>query len=176
MLSEQLWVHPIPPNQKHVVLLIGGAYLITQSIGKRETTGDIDVIVKIDNPHLSEEYRLFKSAVRFVAYDLGIQETWLNDLIAESLRASGKVPEGTSWRTFGKLVEIYLPPKDYILACKLMAGRPKDQNDIIALCRALRIKSYGQAQRIVDAYFPNQQEQLISGLAETLERFFRKGG
>lgn len=158
------------------LLLIGGAYLITQNIGQRKTTGDIDVIVSLDHPLTPQEYHLFKSAVRFVAHDLGMSETWLNDLASEALTSTGNIPTGTSWRTFGKLVEIVLPPKDFILACKLLAGRPKDHGDIIALCKALRIKQRAQAQEMIDRYFPDRQFQELSGVPITLTTFFPAGG
>lgn len=154
------------------LLLIGGAFMITQKIGERKTTGDIDVIVSLDHPLTSHEYHLFKSAVRFVAYDLKISETWLNDFASEALTSTGKIPKGTPWRTFGKLIEITLPPKDFILACKLLAGRPKDSNDTIALCKVLRVKQREQAQAIVDTYFPDRQFQELSNVLVTLNRFF----
>jgi len=157
------------------LLLIGGAYMITQKIGERKTTGDIDVIVSLDHPLTPHEHHLFKSAIRFVAYDLGISETWLNDLASEALTSTGKIPKGTPWRTFGKLIEIVLPPKDFILACKLLAGRNKDRNDIIALCEVLRIKQQEQAQAIVDTYFPDRQFQELSDVPATLEEFFSPG-
>ncbi len=157
------------------LLLIGGAYMITQKIGERKTTGDIDVIVSLDHPLTPHEHHLFKSAIRFVAYDLGISETWLNDLASEALTSTGKIPKGTPWRTFGKLIEIVLPPKDFILACKLLAGRNKDRNDIIALCEVLRIKQQKQAQAIVDTYFPDRQFQELSDVPATLEEFFSPG-
>lgn len=47
---------------------------------------------------------------------------------------------------------MYLPPKDYILAYKLMAGRPKDRRDIEVLCAQLGIDDRDKAQKLVDKY------------------------
>jgi hypothetical protein len=48
----------------------------------------------------------------------------------------------------------------YILACKLMAGRPeKNLADIEALCQTLSIRNRAQAQSMVDQYFPSPIHQ-----------------
>jgi response regulator RpfG family c-di-GMP phosphodiesterase len=52
------------------ILLIGGAYMLTQ-IHNRATTQDIDVIVLTPATD-SQEYTIFKRIVQFVAQDQGI--------------------------------------------------------------------------------------------------------
>lgn len=81
------------------------------------------------------------------------------------------VPEGTLWRRYGKL-EVFLPPKDYILALKLLAGRRKDTSDILALCQQLEIQSQEQAQALVDRYIPDPQVQRLNHVGRTLKRVF----
>ena len=68
-------------------------------------------------------------------------------------------------------------PRDlgYLLACKLMLGRPEqDGADITALCQALAIQNRAQAQQLVDRYFPSPAQQTTYRLPCTLERMFEK--
>jgi hypothetical protein len=49
------------------ILLVGGAFMLTQ-VGSRQTTDDIDVVLKdIENSTISPLYQTFKAAVRAVA-------------------------------------------------------------------------------------------------------------
>ncbi len=70
------------------------------------------------------------------------------------------------------VLEVYLPPAEFILALKLMAGRQKDRADILALCQRLQIQNRQQAQRLVDLYIPDKQLQQLSDLDDTLDEFF----
>jgi hypothetical protein len=75
------------------------------------------------------------------------------------------------WRTYGPL-EVYIPPSDYILALKLLAGRTKDQDDIEALCQQLGIRTRQQGQQIVDRYIPDKQVQQLNKLDKKLDTMF----
>ncbi len=168
MLGEEL--QKLGVKQPIRLLLIGGAFMLTQ-IHSRRSTNDIDVLLKdVDDPQ-SPTYRTFKSAVRTVATHNNLSTKWLNDMIGDFLRNAGEVPEGKLWKRFSAL-EIYIPPKEYILAHKLLAGREKDENDILALSHQLNIKTRVQAQKLVEKYIPNKQLQQLHGLDETLDRFF----
>lgn len=154
------------------ILLIGGAFMLTQ-IHNRATTNDIDILLKdVDDSTTSPLYRTFKSAVRNIASRSNIPVSWLNDVIGDFIRDIGNVPEGTLWKKFDVL-EVYIPPSDYILALKLLAGRQKDRNDIYALCQQLQIQTREQAQALVDLYIPGKQVQQINNLDVTLKTFFR---
>jgi len=153
------------------VLMIGGAFMLTQ-VHNRPTTKDVDVLLKdVDDPTVSLLYQTFKTAVQAVASRNRISITWINDMIADFLRNVGAVPEGVLWRTYAML-EVYIPPDDYILALKLLANRQKDQEDILALCQQLRIQTSEQAQQIVDRYVPEKEVQQLSGLDKTLRILF----
>src|SRR5262249_50770362 len=124
LLGEQLEELGI---QKPIrLLMIGGGFMLTQ-IGNRATTDDVDVLVDIDDPMHSEEYRIFMNAVNFVAYDEKLSLAWLSDNIGDFLRMAGPVPRGKLWRRFGRYLEVYVPPQSFILAHKLVAGREKDE-------------------------------------------------
>jgi len=153
------------------ILLIGGAFMLTQ-IRNRRVTNDIDVLLKdIDDTTTSSLYRMFKVAVRLVANRNHLPNSWLNDVIADFLQDTSNVPVGKLGRRYGKL-EIFLPPKEYILAVKLLAGRQKDQADIQVLCQQLKIRTREQAQQLVDRYIPNKQVQQINSLDDILDDFF----
>src|SRR5436305_14102111 len=77
------------------VLLVGGAFMLTQ-IDSRRTTNDIDVVLKdVDDPTATPDYQIFKTAARAVANRYGIPFTWVNDVIDDLLRDVSAVPEGT---------------------------------------------------------------------------------
>jgi hypothetical protein len=164
-LQQMGMQHPIR------LLLIGGAFMLTQ-IHNRPSTNDIDVLLKeIEPSPTSPLYQTFKAAARAVARTHALPGNWLNDLIGDFLRGTGTAPEGTLWRTFA-LLEVYIPPSEYILALKLFAGRPKDRDDITILCHQLQIRTRAQAQRLVDRYIPDTQLQLLNHLDETLDELF----
>jgi len=107
------------------ILMIGGAFMLTQMHSMR-MTNDVDILLKdIEDPTTSPLYRVFKAAVRAVASRRQIPSTWVNDVIGDFLRDLGTVPNGVLWRTYAVL-EVYVPEVEYILALKLLAGRQKD--------------------------------------------------
>lgn len=153
------------------MLLIGGAFMLLQ-VQNRLMTDDVDVILTdIEDTSGSLLYLQLNSAVQAIARQHGLKGNWLNDMMGDALRENGPLPSGTLWRTFG-VIELYLPPKEYILALKLMAGRSKDRADIRSLCQLLQIHDRQQAQSLVDRYIPNKQLQQLSDLDDTLEEFF----
>jgi hypothetical protein len=153
------------------ILLVGGAFMLTQ-VSNRPTTNDVDVVLKdINDPMTSPLYQIFKAAVRAVANSNRIPITWINDLIGDFLRNASVVPEGVLWRHYGML-EVYIPEAEYILALKLLAGRPKDRNDTQALCQRLKVRTRRQAQQLVDRYIPNKQLQQLNNLDDTLDDVF----
>ncbi len=168
-LGQEL--HQMGLQQPVRLLLIGGAFMLTQ-LHSRRATNDVDVLlVDVDDPTTSPLYQMFKTAVRAVASRNGLPVNWMNDLLGEFLRDSTRVPQGTLWRTYA-LLEVYIPEAEYILALKLLAGRPKDRGDIQLLCRQLHIGTRIQAQRLVDRYIPDQQVQQLNHLDMTLRTLF----
>lgn len=153
------------------LLLVGGAFMLTQ-FHNRIATKDVDVLLKdVDDSTTSNLSQAFKAATRVVARRNSLPFSWINDVIGDFLRDASIVPEGTLWRTYWPL-EVYIPPDDYILALKLLAGRTKDQEDIQALCQQLHIRTRQQAQQIVDRYIPDKQVQQLNELDEQLDALF----
>lgn len=61
------------------------------------------------------------------------------------------LPRGKLWKRYGPL-HVYAPPKEYILALKIMAGRDKDIADCRVLVSQTNISTRKQAQKVVDRY------------------------
>jgi hypothetical protein len=153
------------------ILLVGGAFMLTQ-IQNRASTNDVDVLLKDgEDSTTSPRYQTFRAAVRAVARKRTLPSNWLNDIMGDFLRDTGTAPDGTLWRTY-TMLEVYIPPREYILALKVFAGRPKDRDDIEYLCQQLQIRTREKAQQIVDRYIPNKQVQQLNHLDETLDELF----
>jgi hypothetical protein len=156
------------------VLLLGGAFMLTQ-VKVRRTTDDIDVL-PLDEGGIDEATGApiavaLWNAAHAVASRENLPPTWFNTIIAEFVQAAGSVPAGRLWQKYGPL-EIYLPPEAYIFALKLIANRRKDQRDIQALCKRLKVRTRQQAQQLLDIYIPNTETQQFFALPDTLEKLF----
>ena len=150
------------------ILLVGGAFMLTQ-IHNRSSTNDVDVLlIDGEDSTTSPRYQTFRAAV---ARKNKLPSNWLNDIMGDFLRDTGTTPDGTLWRTF-TMLEVYIPPSNYILALKVFAGRPKDRDDIYSLCQQLQIRTREQAQQLVDRYIPNTQVQQLNHLDDTLDEMF----
>jgi len=165
-LGQEL--HAVGVRQLVRLLVVGGAYMLTQ-LHNRPATRDVDVVLKdIDDPSTSPLYPPLQAAVRAVAQRRGLPASWLNDVVSDALRTQGVVPEGALWRAFGPL-EVYMPEPEYILALKLLAGRPQDMPDIQTLSQQTGVSSRAQAQAVLDRYIPDRQVQDLNQVASTLD-------
>jgi hypothetical protein len=141
----------------------------------RRTTDDIDVL-PLDEGDTDEATGApiavaLWNAAHAVAASQNLPPTWFNTVIADFVRAAGVVPTGTLWHKYGPL-EIYLPPREYILVLKLIANRPKDQRDISALCKLLNVRTRQEAQNLIDSYIPDVEIQRLFAIPDSLEAFF----
>jgi len=167
------------------VLVVGGACLLLAGVTERPTR-DIDVIITdlfgtgeatlVYN--LTKTTRKLRTIIRRIGKKHGLKgndATFLNDDCAPFLLELGDIPPMRLLRTYQKL-HLYIPEDlTYILACKLMAGRPdKDLADIKALCRTLGIQNQAQAQQVVNQYFPSPIHQATYLLPRTLDKMFGK--
>ena len=73
------------------------------------------------------------------------------------------------WRDSPNL-QIYVPSAECMLALKLLAGRPRDAEDITALRAQLAIHTREQAQALVDRYAsrPWQEECMLQATLDAL--------
>lgn len=181
---DEALVKAFPGPEPLSALVVGGACLLFQGIITRSTQ-DIDVI--IFEMLGSEESTLIYHApvadkIRKIIQTIGKrhglkrqEQMFFNDDCAPFLLELGQLPPMRLLKAYQKL-HLYIPDDlRYILACKLMAGRPqKDFGDITALCQQLHIQNKAQAQAVVNHSFPSLVLQSIHELPRTLDTLFGK--
>lgn len=167
------------------VLVVGGACLMLSDVTTRPTK-DVDVIITdlLGTGEASLVYNLtpLTSQVRKIIETIGKRHglagddrMFLNDDCASFLLelGQGNLPDMRLLRTYRK-IHLYVPlDLAYILACKLMAGRPaKDYPDIAVLCKILDIQTRRQAQELVGRFFLNPFHYHLYDLGATLRDLF----
>ncbi|OLE51614.1 MAG: hypothetical protein AUG51_22175 [Acidobacteria bacterium 13_1_20CM_3_53_8] len=169
MLSEldAALVKAFPGPDPIEMLVVGGACLLFAGVSTRPTE-DIDVIITdflgvgsvslVYNPD-KDEMKLRKIIAKIGRSRgfKGDKAMFLNDDCAPFLVEMGNIPPVRLWRSYQKM-RIYLPADlSYILACKLVAARPrKDHGDIAVLRDFLGVTSRSQGEAIIDQFFPNR--------------------
>jgi hypothetical protein len=165
-LDEELEKRKI--NKPVRLAVVGGIYMMF-FLKNRESTKDVDVI-PLDFPDTTEpnqETKAFRSAINAVARRYQLRRDWMNDVVAAFTQELGAL---TLWREYSNL-QIYVPNAECILVLKLLAGRAKDEDDILALCDMLDIQTREQAQELVDRYADKTwQKECV--LEKTLDDLF----
>jgi hypothetical protein len=179
-------VQAFPGPDPMSVLLVGGACLLLQGI----TTQPVDFVDVIILEMLGSQERtlVFHSPIadkiRRIIREIGRRHgfkgehhQFFHDDAAPFLLelSEQELPPMRLLRAYRKL-HLYAPRDlGYLLACKLMLGRPeKDGADIAVLCQTLAIQDRAQAQQLVDRYFPSPAYQATYRLPCTLEALFGK--
>lgn len=158
-------------DQAVQVLLLGGAFMLTQT-ALRRSTEDVDVFpLNQEGENVANVAVALWNASRLVAEKHKLPYSWFNTIIADFVRTAGPVPIQTLWHTYGPL-EVYLPPGDYVLVLKLLANREKDQRDITELCKRFNIHTLQQAQALIDSYMPDPELQRLFITPDTLDKLF----
>ncbi len=183
-LDEALVV-AFPGPETISVLVVGGACLVLSDVTTRPTK-DVDVIITdlLGTGEASLVYDLTPLAAKVKKIIEGIgkrhklppkDRMFFNDDCASFLLelGHGNLPQMQPLRTYRKL-QLYVPADlRYILACKLMAGRPdKDLDDIAILREKLDIQTCEQAMMLVNRIFPSLYLQFIYQLPKTLKAIF----
>jgi len=167
------------------VLVVGGACLLLLDITDR-LTKDIDVIITdLEGTgeatmvwQLTKTTKKMRQIITSIGKRHGLprrEQMFFNDDCSPFLLESGPVPPVRLFRAYQKL-HLYVPADlGYMLACKLMAGRPdKDDSDIAILRGILGVESRAQAQAVVDRFFADPIDQQTHDLPKTLTRLFKK--
>jgi hypothetical protein len=106
-------------NGKHMraeIILVGGAAVIAQ-YGFRECTQDIDAVVYAASS--------MKDAASRVGDKYGLPYGWFNSDFTHTTSYTGKLEQySRHYRTYSNIVEFRVVPGEYLVAMKLMAGRP----------------------------------------------------
>ncbi|MDQ2906619.1 MAG: DUF6036 family nucleotidyltransferase [Chloroflexota bacterium] len=172
-----------PDPQPIRVLVVGGACLLFAGVTERPTK-DVDVIITdlFGTGEASLVYNLTKTTrkVRTIIRRIGKKHglrgddaMFLNDDCAMFLLELGDLPPMRLLLEYRKLHLSIPEDLTYILACKLMAGRPaKDYSDIATLRHLLGISTRTQAEQLVNRFFPDPVLQGIYDLSKTLDQVF----
>jgi hypothetical protein len=183
---DEALMQAFPGPVRMSVLLVGGACLLLQGI----TTRPIDSVEVIILEMLGSEERTLvfhsptadkvRRIIRTIGKRYGLKgecQLFLNDDAAPFLLelSEQELPPKRLLKAYRKL-QLYAPRDlGYLLACKLMLGRPeKDAADMAVLCQTLAIQNRAQAQQLVDRYFPSPAHQAAYRLPCTLESLFGK--
>ena len=150
--------------------VVGGAAMAMTFVRDR-TTRDIDAVIAGDRSVVLE-------CVSGVAEERGWPTTWLNDHITEFVRL---VPPDRDrdarvlWSHRNLLVSGASPK--YLLAMKIRANRPTDNDDIRVLLDVLGIQSKDEVFAIHDAVFPEWPlaDVEVRNIGEKVERFLAEG-
>ena len=182
-LDEAL-VKAFPGPEPMSVLVVGGACLLFQGVTTRPTE-DVDVIIfemmgseestLIFHAPIADKIRRIIKGIGKRHGLRGERQMFFNDDCSPFLLelSENELPPMRLLKAYQKL-HLYVPSDlGYILACKLMAGRPeKDLTDIEALCQLLSIRSRAQAQQVVNRYFPSPIHQATYQLPRILDEIF----
>jgi len=139
------------------IMLIGGAYMLVLERATR-TTEDIDIFW-LEGDAFQQLRSILSECIVTITRRYTLRPDWLNYLSQILLQNDIIIPNGKLWKQHGPL-HIYIPPKEYMLALKIMAGRDKDIDDCAILLPQTKIKTRQQAQQLLDRYIlPEAQEK-----------------
>jgi len=124
------------------LLLLGGAIMVTE-VGNRSSTRDIDA-------SFDREAQAIRAAVRTIAVREGLPPDWLNDGAKGFLYSQ---PPMKLWRSFPGLL-VFVISLEYLLAMKVIAGRPGDIADARALVHQLHLTRPQQVLDLVQHFIP----------------------
>lgn len=154
------------------ILLIGGAYMLLLAHSPR-STDDIDFFWLEENEQtLEQAIDAFRDGIQIVAARNDLEIDWLNYMTHLLMYDQVVVPKGRLWKRFGPL-HIHVPPKEYVLALKIIAGRDKDIADSKILLQQTKIKTRQQARQLLNRYIPSLTQQInTDGIEQSLKSLF----
>jgi hypothetical protein len=107
-----------------------------------------------------------------VARKRKLRHDWFNFLTQAIMQRDILIPYGKLWKKFGPL-HIHVPPREYILALKILAGRDKDLVDCGILLSHTKIQTRQQAQQLLDTYvLPEAQERQAEQIQKSMRSLF----
>ena len=134
-------------------------------------TNDIDIFW-LEEETFQQTRALVSESVLEITRKYTLRHDWFNYLTQVLMQHDIIIPEGTLWKRFGPL-HIHIPPKEYIIALKILAGREKDLEDCAILLPQTAIHTRKQAQQVLDHYIlPGAQEKNAEQIASSLSELF----
>lgn len=138
------------------ITLVGGAALIL-NYGFREMTTDIDAIIDAASS--------MKDAIAEVSNDYSLPLGWLNDDFRKTASFSTKLRNVSEYyKTYANCVEFRIVSGKYLLAMKLVSGRPykHDRSDVVGIIKEERIRgnnySYDEILSAIEELYGSQLE------------------
>ena len=127
-------------------------------VGNRASTQDIDASFEKNAPAI-------RDAVLSIARHEGLRDDWLNDAAKGFLYTQ---PPVTLWKQYASL-NVYIPSLEYLLAMKLVAGRPRDIDDARAIVKKVGISTSQEVLNLLTRYVPqNRIDVRVQYLVEEL--------
>ncbi len=152
------------------MMLIGGAYMLLLANAPR-TTNDIDIFW-LEEDALQQTLNPLRESVQAITKRNGLEPHWFNYLTQLLMQDEIVIPDGKLWKCFGPLY-IYVPPKKYILALKIVAARTKDLEDCAILLSQIKIRTRQQAQQLLEQYIlPEAREKHAAQIEYSLNELF----
>ncbi|SRR2546426_4389405 len=153
------------------LLPIGGAYMMLLANAPR-TTDDVDIFWMEEGEDFQKARQALRDGVQAIASKYALPPNWLNYLTQMLIYDKIIMPRGNLWKRFEPL-QVYAPPKEYILALKILAGRDQDLADCRILLPQTRIRTRQEAQRVLDRYIlPEAQQDEAETIASSLDVLF----
>jgi hypothetical protein len=153
------------------LMLIGGAYMLLLENSPR-ATNDIDIFW-LEEEAFQQIRSTLSECVLAITRRYTLRPDWFNYLSQILMQNAIIIPSGKLWKRYGPL-HIYIPPKEYMLALKIMAGRDKDLADCAILLPQTTIKTHQQAQQLLDRYIlPEAQEKNVEQTENSLNKLFQ---
>jgi Nucleotidyltransferase of unknown function (DUF6036) len=153
------------------MLLIGGAYMMLLANAPR-TTDDIDIFWVEEGEDFQKARLALQDGVQSIASKYSLPPNWFNYLTQMLIYDKIILPRGKLWKRYGPLY-VYAPPKQYIFALKILAGREKDLADCRMLLPQTHIRTRKQAQRVLDRYIlPDAQQDESETIEYSLNVLF----
>jgi len=153
------------------VALYGGA-VFTVVYGSRESTKDVDAIVRPSEP-------VHQLALQ-VAREQDLPEDWLSDDVRQFL-ATNEAKRRLASLEIGPGLVVSVPTAAYLLALKVQAcraplpGYAGDQEDILFLVRKMELKTLAEVEKHYHRFFPRDElpERCRIAIEAILEKVHR---
>ena len=153
------------------LLLIGGAYMMLLANAPR-TTDDIDICWLEEGEDFHKARLALRDGVQAIAGKYALPPNWFNYLTQMLIYDKIIMTRGKLWKRYGPL-HVYAPPKEFMFALKILAGRDQDLADCRILLPQTRIRTRQQAQRVLDRYIlPEAQQEDAETIASSLDALF----
>ena len=154
------------------MMLIGGAYMLLLENAPRSTE-DIDIFW-LEEDAFERMREVVSACMLDVARKHMLPPNWFNFLTQVILMQDIYIPDGTLWNRFGPLY-IYIPPREYILALKMTAGRPKDLDRLrhTPSENPLFKRSSKHRNCSIRTFSPKRKKNTVNRLRSRLAYFFR---